>query len=175
LNIFMTAMCNIIEAENGIVDKFIGDGIMAIFTTDSAQDSAQGGAQEGADHHAVAAVRAGIRMQQKLEAMRLSDPTIRHLQMRIGINTGEVVAGNIGSETRMDYTVIGDNVNVASRIESACRPDGVLVSESTWAMVKTHNTFIGEAQAPLYVKNRDQSVATYLVMPRTALTVEIGI
>ncbi len=171
LNIYMTAMCNIIEAENGIVDKFIGDGIMAIFTPDGAQDSAK----DGGEHHAVAAVRAGIRMQQKLEAMRLSDPTIRHLQMRIGINTGEVVAGNIGSETRMDYTVIGDNVNVASRIESACRPDGVLVSESTWAMVKTNDAFIGEAQAPLYVKNRDQSVATYLVMPRTALTVEIVI
>ena len=157
LNIYMTAMCSIIEEESGVVDKFMGDGIMAIFTPGASQ------------HHATAAVRAGLRMQQRLGELRRSNANMRNLQMRIGINTGEVVAGNIGSETRMDYTVIGDNVNVASRIENACRPDGVLVSGSTWASVNTaagaSKQFSAEVQPPIQVKNRDQPVLTYLVVP----------
>lgn len=157
LNVYMTAMCNIIEEETGVVDKFIGDGIMAIFTP------------ETSPQHAAAAVRAGVRMQQKLDEIRRCDSNIRHLQMRVGINTGVVVAGNIGSETRMDYTVIGDNVNVASRIESACQPDGVLVSESAWAMIgegdDIKTLYSAERQAPIHVKNRDQAVRTVLVSP----------
>ncbi len=157
LNVYMTAMCKIVEEEDGVVDKFIGDAIMAVFTP------------ENSNNHAAAAVRAGVRMQQRLHEIRLSDVSIRNLQMRVGINSGEVVAGNIGSETRMDYTVIGDNVNVASRIESACRPDGVLVSHSTWAMIKdsseARQQFTAEAQSPIQVKNRDQPVLTYLIIP----------
>jgi adenylate cyclase len=150
LNVYMTAMSDIIESENGVVDKFIGDGIMAIFTPERSPD------------HAIVAVRAGTRMQAALQAMRKTNPLIEHLQMRIGINTGEMVAGNIGSETRMDYTVIGDNVNVASRIEGVCALDGVLVSDGTWTML--NGAFKGIAQAPVIVKNRDGAVLTYLIV-----------
>jgi adenylate cyclase len=150
LNVYMTAMCEVIEREQGVVDKFMGDGIMAVFTTEQAPD------------HAAAAVRAGLGMQAAMDAMRKANPLLQHLQMRVGINTGEVVAGNIGSETRMDYTVIGDNVNVASRIEGVCAPDGVLVSASTWAAVQ--HTFIGVAQPPVHVKNRDQPVLTFQIV-----------
>lgn len=157
LNIYMTAMCAIIEEESGVVDKFMGDCIMAIFTPEASR------------HHANAAVSAGVRMQQRLDALRRSNVNMENLQMRIGINTGEVVAGNIGSQTRMDYTVIGDNVNVASRIENACPPDGVLVSGSTWASVNTatgtSKQFSAEVQPPIRVKNRDQPVLTYLIVP----------
>src|SRR5262245_28134116 len=115
---------------------------------------------EGGDH-AAAAVRAGVRMQKKLEEMRRADPALRNLQMRIGINTGDVVAGNIGSQTRMEYTVIGDNVNVASRIEGACVPDRVLVSASTWQAAK--EGFVAEEQHPIRVKNRSEAVKTFLI------------
>ncbi len=92
LNSYMTVMSNIIEDEGGIIDKFIGDGIMAIYTR-LGED----------DNHALRAVRSGIRMQRKLGELRKNWQASRSefvgLQMRIGINTGEVVAGNIGSET----------------------------------------------------------------------------
>jgi adenylate cyclase len=149
LNIYMTAMCNAIESHGGIVDKFIGDGIMAVFTGETEND------------HAVAAIRAALAMQAALKELRESNPVVSEIRMRIGINTGEVVAGNIGSQTRMDYTVIGDNVNVASRIEGSSTPDGVLVSASTWQAAQPH--FHGIAQPPLSVKNRAQPVMTYLV------------
>ena len=156
LNVYMTAMCSIIEEESGVVDKFMGDCIMAIFTPEASR------------HHATAAVSAGVRMQQRLDELRRSNTNMENLQIRIGINTGEVVAGNIGSQTRMDYTVIGDNVNVASRIENSCPPDGVLVSGSTWASVNTaagaSKQFSAEVQPPIRVKNRDQPVLTYLVV-----------
>ena len=149
LNVYMTAMTNIIDEEGGIVDKFIGDGIMAVFTP------------QGAENPAAAAVRAGVRMQKRLAEMRRDDPNLANLQMRVGINTGPVVAGNIGSQTRMDYTVIGDNVNVASRIEGVCYPDGVLVSASTWEIVR--GEFTAQAREPIQVKNRNEPVQTFQI------------
>jgi class 3 adenylate cyclase len=150
LNVYMTAMTAIVEEEGGVVDKFMGDGIMAVFA---------GG---NPAKHATAAVRAGVRMQSQLAEMR-KQPGLTGLQMRVGINTGDVVAGNIGSETRMDYTVIGDNVNVASRLEGKCMPDCVLVSASTWLWVK--GDFRSESQAEIRVKNRDEPILTYLINP----------
>jgi adenylate cyclase len=149
LNVYMTAMTSIIDEEGGIVDQFIGDGIMAVFTEHASGNSA------------AAAVRAGVRMQKRLAGMRRDDPNLNNLRMRVGINTGPVVAGNIGSETRMDYTVIGDNVNVASRIEGVCTPDGVLASASTWELVR--GEFSAQAREPIQVKNRNEPVQTYQI------------
>jgi len=141
----------VVEEEGGIVDKFMGDGIMAVFA---------GGPPAG---HAASATRAGVRMQKRLAEIRAGQPALSGLQMRVGINTGDVVAGNIGSETRMDYTVIGDNVNVASRLEGACEPGCVLVSASTWLWVQ--DEFRSEGQTEINVKNRAEPVKTYLIDP----------
>lgn len=154
LNVYMTAMTQIIEAEGGIVDKFIGDGIMAIFTPIDEHDN-----------HALRAVRVGIRMQQNLvelrEEWKVTRPDVMELNVRIGINTGEVVAGNIGSETRMEYTVVGDNVNVASRIESTSHAGEVFISESTYMDVK--ESIVAKKMKPIQVKNRSQPVQTYSI------------
>lgn len=154
LNEYMTALTRVIEQEGGIVDKFIGDAIMAIFLP-----------REAGDNYALRAVRAATGMQQQLEVLRTgwreTRPELVHLQSRIGINTGEVVAGNIGSQARMDYTVIGDNVNVASRIESNGIPGEVHISESTWEDVKDHVQ--ARRLEPIHVKNRVQPVQIYSV------------
>lgn len=154
LNEYMTAMANIIEEEAGLVDKFIGDGIMAVFLP----------RKEG-DDHALRAVRTGIRMQQRLRGLKerweTERPQVARLQMRCGINSGEMVAGNVGSETRMEYTVIGDNVNVASRIESHGVGGEVHISRAT------HEAVRGSIKAtrlePIKVKNRVEAVEVYSV------------
>jgi two-component system cell cycle response regulator len=154
LNEYMTALTRIIEEERGIVDKFIGDAIMAIFLPADAQDN-----------YALRAVRAGVRMQQQLALLRTEwatrRPEVTELRTRVGINTGEVVAGNIGSETRMDYTVIGDNVNVASRIESNGVGGQVHISESTW--IDIEGQMPAQRLEPIHVKNREKPVQIYAV------------
>ncbi|MDH3647439.1 MAG: adenylate/guanylate cyclase domain-containing protein [Gammaproteobacteria bacterium] len=77
------------------------------------------------------------------------------------VNTGEVIAGNIGSEVRMDYTVVGDNVNVASRVEGMCEPGKVLLSEETFNQVRDHVQ--ATRMDPIRVKNRDRPVQTYSI------------
>jgi adenylate cyclase len=132
---------------------------MAIFTEQEKND------------HALRAVRAGIEMQRKLNELREqwqeTKPMFSNISIRIGINTGKVVAGNIGSETRMDYTVVGDNVNVASRIEGVCEPGKVFISASTYEEVKP--LIKAKQMGPIQVKNRDQSVYTYALEAKDAL------
>ena len=152
LNLYMTAMSNIIEEEGGIVDKFIGDGIMAVFT-------------DNENEQGIAAVQAGLRMQEAVlkerEAWGNISPDLGKIEIRIGINSGRVISGNVGSEHRMDYTVIGDNVNVAARIEQACNPGEVLISLSTFEDVKLRVK--STQMEPIQVKNRDQAVLTYSI------------
>jgi adenylate cyclase len=159
LNEYMTAMTKEIENEGGIIDKFIGDGIMAEFLP-----------LDTDDNHALRAVRAGIRMQQRLHelerAWRTTRPELTGIQCRVGINTGEVVSGNIGSQTRMDYTVIGDNVNLTSRIESNGRGGEVHLSESTYLEVKDHIEAV--RLDPIQVKNRVQPVQVYAIQVNAA-------
>jgi len=154
LNEYMTAMTNTVEDEGGIIDKFMGDGIMAVFLP-----------RDDADNHALRAVRAGLGMQDRLGGLkrewRARRPEIAELTVRIGINTGEMVAGNIGSETRMDYTVIGDNVNLASRIEANGGGGEVHVSEAVYRRVVDHVT--ARALGSISVKNRVQPVQIYSV------------
>ncbi|MBI2267143.1 MAG: response regulator [Armatimonadetes bacterium] len=152
LNKYHSAMNGIIEKHEGILDKFIGDGIMVVFLP-----------KDERDNHALRAVRCGVDMQQETALM---DQTwvgqgLGNLRVRIGINTGEVISGNIGAETRMDYTVIGDNVNVASRLESNARTGEVFIADSVYQRVKN---FVKAVKfEPIPVKNRVQPVQPYSV------------
>ncbi|MBL8681964.1 MAG: adenylate/guanylate cyclase domain-containing protein [Myxococcales bacterium] len=154
LNEYFTVMVSIIMEEGGVVDKYIGDAIMAVF-----------GAPVSREDDAIRAVRAATRMRAALVPLNesLVARGIAPIATGIGVHTGEVVAGNIGSEQRMEYTVIGDAVNVASRLEGKTKDLGesLVVSETTFALVE--KVAKGRALAELSVKGRLQSVRCYAV------------
>lgn len=118
LNEYLTAMTDILKDEKGTLDKYEGDAIIAFF-----------GAPAELPDHALRACRTAVRMQAELLKLRKKwgeEPgrwpqEISEIKMRIGISTGEIVVGNMGSKMRMNYTMIGDAVNIASRLENGCR------------------------------------------------------
>jgi adenylate cyclase len=152
LNDYLTAMTDIIHEEGGTIDKFEGDAIIAFWN-----------APLEVKDHAVKAVRAALRCQARLAEMR---PAFRSrigadMHMRIGINTGSAVVGNLGSRTRFDYTVIGDTVNLAARLEGANKQFGTytMISQSTCDLVKKQ--FVLRELARLTVVGRHEPVAVY--------------
>ncbi|MEI6714509.1 MAG: adenylate/guanylate cyclase domain-containing protein [Verrucomicrobiota bacterium] len=144
LNSYLEAMTGIIHKHSATLDKFIGDSVMAFFG-----DPKSAGVKEDA----VAAVLMAIEMNQVTESMGI--------QVRIGINSGPAFVGNFGAATQMNYTIIGDAVNVASRLQSNSEPGRILISESTYALVK--DDFWCEQRGPIHVKGMDQSLMTYWV------------
>ncbi len=153
INSYLTEMTLVIFENEGIIDKYLGDGIMAEF-----------GAPLKFERHADAAVISGLRMQEslaKLNATWESEgwPVLR---CRIGINTGDVVVGNIGSAQVFDYTVIGDNANLASRLEGANSRYGtkLIVSESTYLQL-SKGLFRSRLLDSIIVKGRTMPVKVY--------------
>lgn len=153
LNEYFSEMTKIIFENEGTLDKFIGDAIMASFGTPIFNP-----------HSAQNAVKSGIGMLKKLEELqkKWESEGRPSFKIRVGINTGDVVAGNIGSPGRMDYTVIGDNVNLASRLESNAKPMTVLISESTYLKIKDMVT--ANSREPIMVKGKSKPVQTYEVV-----------
>ena len=125
LNTYLTTMTEVVFKHGGTIDKFLGDGILAVF-----------GAPLARDDHACAALMAAVEMQRRLGDLnaRALPGDLGPLQMGIGLHSGTVVAGNIGSLERMEYTVIGDTVNLAARIESLTKQyqREILFSESLY-------------------------------------------
>lgn len=125
LNKHFSKMTDIIFDLDGTLDKYIGDSLMAVF-----------GAPFGQDNDAERAVMAALKMREALEAENKANVREKELNIRIGINTGQITAGNIGSPKRMEYTVLGDAVNVASRLESIAEPNQILIGEETYNRIK---------------------------------------
>jgi adenylate cyclase len=131
LNEYFTDMVDIVFAHNGVLDKYIGDMIMAVFGSvlQSAEDASN-------------AVVVGNKMMTALHVLnrRRTARSEEPIRIGVGISTGNVVAGNIGSLKRMEYTVIGDRVNLAERLEGANKFYGtsILICDATWAAVKHH-------------------------------------
>ena len=152
LNDYLSDMTDIILEEGGTLDKYEGDAIIAFWNAPLTQPD-----------HATRAVRAAVRCQQKLAARRaeFEQRTGAVLKMRIGLNTGAVVVGNMGSSNRFDYTVLGDAANLASRLEGANKALGtyMMVAESTWA--QTNGAFPGRELGFLRVVGRKTPVRVY--------------
>jgi len=154
LNEYFTEMVDCVMGEGGVVDKYIGDNIMAVF-----------GAPVSRPDDAMRAVRAALAMRGALAKLnaRFAERGIEQLRFGIGLHTGEVVAGNIGSARRMEYTVIGDAVNVASRLESKTKElaTDLLISEATRERLDA--SIDVEAIGEVHVKGRAQAVKIFHV------------
>ncbi len=130
LNEYLNSLTNILEANAGALDKYIGDAIVAMF-----------GAPLRVDDHARRAVETAVAMQERLAILRAGwqnqgdawPEIVHHMRMRIGLNTGPAVTGNMGSQLRMNYTMMGDTVNLAARLESGAKHYGayILATEAT--------------------------------------------
>ena len=151
LNEYFTKMTDIVFEYGGTLDKYIGDAVMALF-----------GAPFTKPDDAERAVHAAIKMQKELASLMESKSADKKFTIRIGINTGTVVAGNIGSPRRVDYTVLGDAVNVAQRLESIAQPGQILIGGPTYEKVKDKFRLneIGRQK----VKGKDREVVVYEVL-----------
>jgi adenylate cyclase len=152
LNDYLSDMTDIILEEGGTLDKYEGDAIIAFWNAPLPQPD-----------HALRACRAAIRCQMKLQERRneFMQRTGELMRARIGINTGEVVVGNMGSRSRFDYTVLGDAANLASRLEGANKAFGtsIMISEATF--LQTSNTFVSREIGLLRVMGRAAPVRVY--------------
>jgi len=152
LNTFFTEMVELVFQHQGTLDKFLGDALMADFgvPVEIPQAPAQ-------------AVACALAMHRRLQEMRTGGLTLIQ-GMRIGINTGEAIVGNIGSDKRMDFTVIGDVVNVAARLQELTKEleADTLVSESTFREVEGQFRF--QALLPVVLRGRREPTAIYQLM-----------
>jgi adenylate cyclase len=152
MNEFFTAMTDVVLEHRGMLDKYIGDSLMAVF-----------GAPVNDPHHAVNACLASIGMRSALASLhsRWSAQGRPCLEMRVGINTGPMVIGNVGTERRFDYTVMGDEVNVAARLEAANEALGTdtLISATTANAAHAHIVVV--ARGAIAVKGRKQKVEVF--------------
>ena len=152
LNKYLTAMTDIILEEGGTVDKYEGDAIIAFWNAPLDQPD-----------HAARAVRAALRCQDKLAALRpvFRERTGHDLHMRVGINTGQAVVGNMGSDSRFDYTMLGDAVNLASRLEGINKQFGTYTMLSQATRAAAGPAFASRHVARVAVVGRAEPVEVY--------------
>jgi class 3 adenylate cyclase len=156
LNHYLTEMSAIALVHGATIDKYVGDAIVIFFGDPETR---------GVKEDALACVKMAIAMRQKMAVLQGTwrDSGIANpLRCRIGINTGFCTVGNFGSEERMDYTIIGSGVNLASRLESAAAPGEILISYETYALVK--DEILCEKFGEITVKGISHPVVTYQVV-----------
>jgi len=155
LNDYFTRMSEIVFRQNGVLDKYIGDGLMALF-----------GAPHQQEDDALRGVQAALAMKQELVDLNRCrlEKGARPVAIGIGISTGEVVMGNIGSEKRMDFTAIGNRVNLAARLESLNKTYGatILISDATHKEVK--DFFVTRPIDRILIKGKTEAVQVFEVL-----------
>jgi adenylate cyclase len=153
LNEYFESMVEVVFRNKGTLDKFIGDGMMVIF-----------GAPDDDPYQEENALKAAVEMQAELR--KLADkwrPEGLNLRIGIGINSGPAIVGNIGSSQRMEYTAIGDTVNLASRLESATKELGVGILLSEYTHNAVRGTFRFKNMGAVQVRGRNEAVMTYSI------------
>jgi class 3 adenylate cyclase len=156
LNQYLTEMSKIAISYGATIDKYVGDAMMCFFG-----DPASRGSKEDA----IACVRMAIAMQRRMHELQrkwLDLGSEKPFELRVGINTGFCTVGNFGSEDRMDYTIIGNEVNLAARLQTHAELGGILVAHETSSLIK--DTILTEEQDPVSVKGFAQPVRVYRVV-----------
>ena len=158
LNRYFTPMTNSVLNNGGMLDKYIGDAVMAFFN-----------APVTIKNHADAACKSALEMIEELDKLneKFSQEGLPPIHIGIGINTAEVVVGNMGSDTRFNYTVIGDGVNLASRVEGLTKNYGVNILITEFTVAKLAGDFLYRLIEPVKVKGKDEAVLLYQLLPST--------
>ncbi len=154
LNEYFSIMTDIIFGYDGTLDKYLGDGLMALW-----------GVPLAIEQGAYKSVFAAVKMMQEVEKLNQywkESGSKFHIQIGIGIDTGPVIAGNIGSERRMEYTALGDRVNTASRLCSVAKPKEILIATKTYEEIK--DKFQTEKLAPVKLKGKEKKVDVYRII-----------
>ena len=164
LNRYFTPMTNSVLEHKGMLDKYIGDAVMAFFN-----------APVDVQDHAKQACLSALDMIEKLTLLNkeLAKENIPSLHIGIGINTAEVVVGNMGSNQRFNYTVMGDGVNLAARVESITKRYGVDILITEFTAKELPNDFIYRKIEAVVVKGKEESVLLYELMPNSSKSKEI--
>lgn len=150
LNAYLGLLVQHIKSHGGTVDKFMGDGVMALYNTPLPQDD-----------HPLRAVRTALSIQDALPDFHQQFELQFRLGVNVGIHSGPAVVGNIGTADLMDFTAIGDTVNLASRLQGLSKNSQVTVSEDTYALIE--HAVIAERVGPRAVRGREEAVITYLI------------
>ncbi|MDT4832476.1 TOMM system kinase/cyclase fusion protein [compost metagenome] len=156
LNNYLNEMSKIALKHGGTIDKFVGDSVMVFFGDPSTQ---------GAKKDAVAAVSMAVAMRKHMKVLRQqwrAQGITKPLEIRMGINTGYCTVGNFGADTRMDYTIIGREVNLASRLETASDAGEILISHETYSLVK--DVIMCRDKGQINVKGFTRPVQIYQVV-----------
>jgi class 3 adenylate cyclase len=156
LNRYLDEMASIAIRHGGTIDKFVGDAIMVFFGDPQSK---------GIKEDALACVSMALEMMESLKELQKDwylKGVLRPFRIRAGINTGYCTVGNFGSKNKMDYTIIGGQVNVAKRLEEAAQEDQVLISHETWSQIKEQSYCI--KNRPVMVKGIGDPIQTYQVI-----------
>jgi adenylate cyclase/guanylate cyclase len=158
MNEYLSAMTDVIEGHGGYVDKYIGDSIVAVF-----------GAPADDPDHAANAARAALDCCARLTELNDSSATLREckLAQRIGINSGDALVGNFGSQRRFNYSVMSDAVNLASRLEGANKFYGTTIIASEATVALAGDAFAWRELDAVRVKGRSQSLTIYQLLAQS--------
>lgn len=148
LNRYLGAATEAILSEEGTIDKFMGDAIMAFFNAPILQSD-----------HTLRAVRAALQMRKAINEIKDEFPSELRLQVGIGIHSGDAVLGLVGTQKRMEYTAIGDSVNIAKRLQENAAPGQILISAQSYEAIK--DTIQVQQIDPLNVKGKKQLIPVY--------------